>query len=499
LFKILSTALSILQQQVLSAWRKTMARIPLIVLSALLVAAVTFNIVMYRHLRSTEDMLQMNKEKLFGLNAKVMELNDENSILKEQVDNQTGRSRRADENLKKLQAEFDAKEKERKSLEAELSSRDTMIAEFQKREKTAQDRILSLQDEIAKGKEELDTAKGQISQLVEAHQRKDRSFSQLEEQLNKLREELEAEKKAGQASIAELKARDALVSQLKERNTDYNNTISSLQHETAKGKEDLEAIRQRATQMEKTMEEKDRSVSRLGENLRQVQSSLSAAEEAREALQTDLASKNAKLSELQKRLKNAQSQILLLENAIAEGKTQTEDFKRKLSELKQEKSTVQGQLGEMKSTYETMITDLKKQIESKEVTIQRFEERISVTFVEQVLFDFGKGSLNQEGEKLLDKVGATLKNVKNRKIRVVGHTDNIPISPEFRYKYPSNWELSAARAAAVVRYFQKEVGLDPANLEVVGLSYYHPVVNEDSAAGRAQNRRVEIIIAPVFE
>jgi len=251
--------------------------------------------------------------------------------------------------------------------------------------------------------------------------------------------------------------------------------------------------------MEKTMEEKDRSVSTLGENLRQVQNSLSAAEEAREALQTDLASKDAELSELQKRLKNAQSQILLLENGIAEGKTETDDFKRKLSQLRQEKEVVQDQLGEMKSTYDTMITDLKKQIESKEVTIQKFEEKISVTFVEQVLFEFGKGTLNLEGEKLLDKVGATLKKVKNRKIRVVGHTDDIPISPEFRYKYPSNWELSAARAATVVRYFQKQVGLDPANLEVVGLSFYHPVANGDTAAGRAQNRRVEIIIAPLFE
>jgi chemotaxis protein MotB len=174
-------------------------------------------------------------------------------------------------------------------------------------------------------------------------------------------------------------------------------------------------------------------------------------------------------------------------------------IERKLSELKQEKSMIQDQLGELKSTYETRISNLKQQIENKEVTIQKFEEKISVTFVEQVLFEFGKGSLNREGEKLLNKVGATLKDVKNRKIRVVGHTDNVPILPEFRYKYPLNWRLSTARAATVVRYFQKEIGLDPANMEVVGLSFYHPAANADTAAGHAQNRRVEIIIAPLFE
>ena len=82
---------------------------------------------------------------------------------------------------------------------------------------------------------------------------------------------------------------------------------------------------------------------------------------------------------------------------------------------------------------------------------------------------------------------------------VVGHTDNVPITSEYRSKFPTNWELSAARAAQVVRYFQRVNGLDPKNMEAVGRSFYDPVADNDSKEGRAQNRRVNIIIAPRLE
>jgi chemotaxis protein MotB len=99
----------------------------------------------------------------------------------------------------------------------------------------------------------------------------------------------------------------------------------------------------------------------------------------------------------------------------------------------------------------------------------------------------------------LRKVGKTLKNVKDKKIRVVGHTDDVPIISKNRYyKYPSNWELSAARAARVIRFFQKKVGLDPTTMEAVGRSYYDPIASNETREGRAQNRRVNIIIAPSF-
>jgi chemotaxis protein MotB len=157
---------------------------------------------------------------------------------------------------------------------------------------------------------------------------------------------------------------------------------------------------------------------------------------------------------------------------------------------------IESRIAQLKATYNALISDLKKQIENDQVTIKEFEEKISVSFVDSILFEFGKATITDEGMKVLDKIGKTLRNAEARQIRVVGHTDNVSIMPQYRYKFPSNWELSAARAAAVVRYLQEQIGIDPKSLEVVGHSFYHPVADNETPTGRAQNRRVIIVIAP---
>jgi chemotaxis protein MotB len=154
---------------------------------------------------------------------------------------------------------------------------------------------------------------------------------------------------------------------------------------------------------------------------------------------------------------------------------------------------------QLKTACEVLISGLNEQIKKQEITIKEFQGGIALSMVDRILFKLGQATLTPRGEKILGKVGEGLKNIQGKMIQVAGHTDTIPIHPDFLYKFPSNWELSAARACTVVRYFQDKSGLDPKVMEAVGRSFYQPAAPNDSEKNRALNRRVEILISPMME
>ena len=118
------------------------------------------------------------------------------------------------------------------------------------------------------------------------------------------------------------------------------------------------------------------------------------------------------------------------------------------------------------------------------------ERGLVISLNNAILFDPGRVDIKPEIELILLKVGNTLKNLDND-LRVEGHTDNIPISSVI---YPSNWELSAARAARVVRLFVDECGITPEKLIAVGYGEYKPLDSNDTPEGRNKNRRVDVIV-----
>jgi chemotaxis protein MotB len=109
---------------------------------------------------------------------------------------------------------------------------------------------------------------------------------------------------------------------------------------------------------------------------------------------------------------------------------------------------------------------------------------------DRLLFDSGSASLNSTGLPLLDEISALLNLDRTHPITVEGHTDNVPISSAL---YPSNWELSTARATTVVRFLIAH-GVYAMRLSAAGYAYLHPVASNATEAGRALNRRVEIVL-----
>jgi len=128
-------------------------------------------------------------------------------------------------------------------------------------------------------------------------------------------------------------------------------------------------------------------------------------------------------------------------------------------------------------------------IDAKIVSVKRQSLWLEVEINTDILFPSGSGAFSDQAQPVLDKLADVLKPSKNP-IRVEGHTDDRPIRTA---AFPSNWELSAARAASVVHEFTK-VGIDPLRLEIVGFGEYRPLQPNDSAAHRNANRRVAILI-----
>ena len=140
--------------------------------------------------------------------------------------------------------------------------------------------------------------------------------------------------------------------------------------------------------------------------------------------------------------------------------------------------------------------ELKKKLADKDVLISRLKDQLKVTVASEILFPSGSAELSQEGVDVLRKVAAAV-NKSQDEIRVEGHTDNVPIAPVLGQYYPSNWELSTARAAVAVRALEA-TGMVPASrLCAVGYGDSRPLAPNDDAEGQAKNRRVEIVFTPL--
>jgi len=194
-----------------------------------------------------------------------------------------------------------------------------------------------------------------------------------------------------------------------------------------------------------------------------------------------------------------QSRSDSLSQSIVELRRKVADLDEENRMLKAENASLQKareeQVRKVSSTYESMLEKMKSEIEQGQVTISELKGKLTVNMVDSILFDSGKAEVKKGGLKILGKVISVLKDVKDRSIRIEGHTDNVPISRALAQRYPTNWELSAARAINVARYLQDQ-GIDPANLSAVAYGEWEPVATNDTPEGRAKNRRIEIVLVP---
>jgi chemotaxis protein MotB len=172
------------------------------------------------------------------------------------------------------------------------------------------------------------------------------------------------------------------------------------------------------------------------------------------------------------------------------------ELQAKMNELSQKAEKAE-QLEKATKTYEDLTKKLEKEIQEGQVQITEMKNRLTMTMVDKILFPSGSAEISKDGKKVLDKVIAILKDVKDKRIQVEGHTDNVRIVSSLKKKFPTNWELSTARATEVVRYLQEAGGIAPKLLSATGYSEYQPVAPNDTDEGKHKNRRIEIVLLPL--
>lgn len=162
------------------------------------------------------------------------------------------------------------------------------------------------------------------------------------------------------------------------------------------------------------------------------------------------------------------------------------------STYNQEVQTANTYAGQSKA-YQALDAQLQQEIKADQVRIKELQGRLTVTLVDEIVFSSGSAQMNAKGRETLEKIVGTLQSVTDKRIVVRGYTDNEPIGPGLRERYPSNWELSTARSSDVVRFLQAK-GIDPTRLEASGFGQYQPVASNSTPAGRRENRRIEIVL-----
>jgi chemotaxis protein MotB len=176
---------------------------------------------------------------------------------------------------------------------------------------------------------------------------------------------------------------------------------------------------------------------------------------------------------------------------LAEKDQRITDLEAQVSSLQGDLSAEKARTAKLNSDLETALSDLRAK---QQVWLEEKEGLTHITLDGEVTFASGSARLTSEGQKILDRIWDVVGQYPDRTILIEGHTDNVPIAPQFQNRFRSNWELSSARANSVLHYVRKAFNVAPSRIGAVGYGEYRPIATNDTPEGRKLNRRVVITI-----
>ena len=297
---------------------------------------------------------------------------------------------------------------------------------------------------------------------------------------------LEIEKQDLADDLARTRVEDEKkISEQKNRITKMEQELADLQ---AKYNQDIAVAASRQMELSKSLEVlKEESSEETQDLLQQII-------EIQEKYDADLSAKNDQIDTLKaEHRETVEGLNNRLDHEIQSNKLVVQRLLGEIEKLEAVTAEQKQAMAELSTQADQLELQLKEEIEKGEIRLKRYKTKTIINIDNSILFDSGSTTVKEGVKKSLSKIAAALNSFPENNIQIEGHTDDVPINTP---KYPSNWELSAARALSVLRFFVDTTDVDPRKLSAVGYGEYRPLVPNDTPENKRLNRRVDIVILP---
>lgn len=228
--------------------------------------------------------------------------------------------------------------------------------------------------------------------------------------------------------------------------------------------------------------------SSLTKRVAELEDALAAAQMELEAERAALASSNDRIAELEARVEQLERERAELLADKSKLSASIDDMAAALRELEKRRMAAERRV----AAFRDMLSRFQKLIDAGTLEVKIVDGRMVVQLKTDILFDSGSAKLSKEGAAALAEVASVLQSIPERKYQVEGHTDNDPIKTA---QYPSNWELASDRAVTVVKTMI-EGGLSADRVSAASYGEFKPAATNETKEGKAQNRRIEIVVLP---
>ncbi|MCL5126961.1 MULTISPECIES: OmpA family protein [unclassified Algibacter] len=287
-------------------------------------------------------------------------------------------------------------------------------------------------------------------------------YKELESKYAKLKQE---NRKISDANEALLREKTVAENELKQLHTAYDEAVAQrdkLQSDYNSTKTNYDNLKNSYDALEKNS---SASIAANSQKNRELLAQLEAKEQA-------LAAENARLEKLKSELENRSNRVAELESVIA---------------------AKDAAMTALKNAISKALTDF----EGKGLTVEQRDGKVYVSMENKLLFSSGSWAVGAEGKRAVKQLGSVLGDNPDIAVLIEGHTDNVP------YKgngiLTSNWDLSTKRATAIVNILRENADINAENLTAAGRGEFAPVASNETAVGKAKNRRIEVILTPKLD